>query len=1074
MRSVIQYFIKYPIAANLLIVTLLILGLFGYRELKTTFFPERPSRIITVQAIYPGASPEEVEEGIVNKIEDNLKGLTGLEQVTSSSSENSGNITIEVQRGYDTDLILQDVKNSIDRINSFPVGMEPLVIFKQENIGFAISFALSGEVDLRTLKAEARKIEDDLLAMDEISKVALSGFPEEEIEIAFNEDKLRAYDLTFSQAAAAVRGANLDITGGSIKGDREEYLIRARNKSYYAQGLKDIIVKKSPDGGIVYLYQVAEVRDRWADNPDRTYLNDQPSVTITVSNTLEEDMITITDKVNEYIETFNSRESIIKATVIRDGSIVLRQRMKVLSDNGIIGFFLVILSLAMFLHWRLAFWVALAIPICFAGMFAIAPMLGISINVISLFGMIVVIGILVDDGIVVSENIYQRYEMGDEPVVAATNGTMMVLPAVFSAILTTVIAFSTFFFIEGRLGDIFGELSIVVIVTLVFSLIEAALTLPTHISHSLVKVKEPNKVMKAFDATMAFMRDRMYAPILKFVIKNKWITLTGMVALLWITFGSFTGGIIQSTFFPNIERDNISVELKMPAGTRDYITMEVLDRLEKSAWEANAILSKEYYNDEKQAILNVEKKIGPSTYVGNVNITLLDGEARDPLTTREIINKIRELTGPVYEAEQLTFGSFSPFGKPISISLVGSDKEALASATEEVKHELKQLAELQDVVDDNLEGLQEIQITLKEKAKYLGLQVTDVLSQVRQGFFGAEAQRLQRGQDEVRVWVRYDLENRNDITQLSNMRIKLADGSEYPVGELVDLEQARGVISINHIDGRREIKIEADVANDKVSVSDLTSNIKEEIVPAVLKNYPSVSALYEGQNREQQRSQESIQKIFPIVLLLMFIVIALTFNSISQAFILLATIPFGFIGVGWGHWMMEAPISLFSFLGIIALVGIMVNDGLVFVTTYNNHLEMGMEQDRALFQTGMSRFRAIFLTTATTVLGLAPIIADKSTQAQFLIPMAISVSFGLVAATIVILVLLPSLLMIGNRVKLYAYYAWYGERPAPRMVEPAVEGRHSQPLIYAIGGLLMVAGFVAIIMLLNKLAGFLI
>ncbi|MEZ4981759.1 MAG: efflux RND transporter permease subunit [Saprospiraceae bacterium] len=412
MRSVIQYFIKYPIAANLLIVTLLILGLFGYRELKTTFFPERPSRIITVQAIYPGASPEEVEEGIVNKIEDNLKGLTGLEQVTSSSSENSGNITIEVQRGYDTDLILQDVKNSIDRINSFPVGMEPLVIFKQENIGFAISFALSGEVDLRTLKAEARKIEDDLLAMDEISKVALSGFPEEEIEIAFNEDKLRAYDLTFSQAAAAVRGANLDITGGSIKGDREEYLIRARNKSYYAQGLKDIIVKKSPDGGIVYLYQVAEVRDRWADNPDRTYLNDQPSVTITVSNTLEEDMITITDKVNEYIETFNSRESIIKATVIRDGSIVLRQRMKVLSDNGIIGFFLVILSLAMFLHWRLAFWVALAIPICFAGMFAIAPMLGISINVISLFGMIVVIGILVDDGIVVSENIYQRYEMG--------------------------------------------------------------------------------------------------------------------------------------------------------------------------------------------------------------------------------------------------------------------------------------------------------------------------------------------------------------------------------------------------------------------------------------------------------------------------------------------------------------------------------------------------------------------------------------------------------------------------------------------------------------------------------------
>ena len=728
----------------------------------------------------------------------------------------------------------------------------------------------------------------------------------------------------------------------------------------------------------------------------------------------------------------------------------------------------------MFLHWRLAFWMALAIPVCFAGMFMIVPWLGVSINVISLFGMIVVIGILVDDGIVVSENIFQRYEMGDDPIKAASDGTMMVMPAVFSAILTTVIAFSTFFFIEGRLGDFFSELSIVVIIALVFSLIEAAFTLPTHVAHSLHKIKEPNKLMRGFDAIMSFMRDRMYAPILRFVIHNKWLTLTGMMAILLITFGSVSGGIIQTTFFPNIERDNITIDLKMPAGTRDYITMEVLDRLEKAAWDANEVLSKEYYNDEKQAVVNVEKNIGPSSYVGKINVTLLDGENRDPLTTREVINKIRELTGPIYEAEQLTFGSFSPFGKPISISLIGSDKEALAAATEDVKKELKQLAELQDVVDDNLEGLQEIQITLKEKAKFLGLQVNDILAQVRQGFFGAEAQRLQRGQDEVRVWVRYNLENRNDITQLASMRIRLADGSEYPVGELVDLETARGVIAINHIDGRREIKVEADVANDNVSVSDLTGNIKEVIVPGVLKNYPTVTARYEGQNREQQRSQASIQKVFPIVLLLMFIIIALTFNSISQAFILLMTIPFGFIGVGWGHWMLDAPISLFSFLGIIALIGIMVNDGLVFVTTYNNHLEMGMEQDKALFQTGLSRFRAIFLTTATTVLGLAPIIADKSTQAQFLIPMAISVSFGLLAATLVILILLPALLMIANRIKVYSIYLWNGEKPLPRMVEPAVEGRISSPLIYAIGGLLMIGAFAVLVVILMKVSGLLV
>lgn len=1074
MRSTIDYFIKHPIAANLLIVALLIMGFFGYRELKTTFFPERPSRIILVQAVYPGASPEEVEEGIVNKIEDNLKGLSGLEQVTSSSSENSGNITIEVKQGYDTDLVLQDVKNSIDRINSFPAGMEPLVIFKSENIGFAISFALSGDVDLKTLKSKARKVEDDLLTKEAISKVALSGFPEEEIEIAFKEAKMQAYDLTFTEAAAAVRQSNIDITGGSIKGDREEFLIRARNKSYYGEGLKNIVVKKSPDGGVVYLHQVADISNRWADNPNRSYLNDQPSVVVTVSNTLEEDMITITDFVKEYITNFNERESVVQATIIRDGSVVLKQRMDVLTENGIIGFILVILSLAMFLHWRLAFWVALSIPICFAGMFMIVPWFGVSINVISLFGMIVVIGILVDDGIVVSENIYQRYEMGDSPEKAASDGTMMVLPAVFSAILTTVIAFSTFFFIEGRLGDFFSELSIVVIFALIFSLIEAAFILPTHVSHSLQGIKKPNKLMKAFDAMMDFMRNKLYAPVLRGVIHNKWLTLTSMIALLLITLGSVSGGIIQTTFFPNIERDNITINLKMPAGTRDYITMEIMDRLESAAWEASEILSEEFFSNEKKAIENIEKNIGPSTYEGNLNITLLDGESRDPLTTREIINKIRELTGPVYEAEQLTFGSFSPFGKPISISLVGSDKEALAAATEDVKNELKQLAELQDVVDDNLEGLQEIQITLKEKARFLGLQVNDILAQVRQGFFGAEAQRLQRGQDEVRVWVRYDLDNRNDITQLADMRVRLPDGAEYPVGELVDLQMARGVISINHINGRREIKVEADVSNDNVSVSDLTENVKNEIVPAVLKNYPTVSALYEGQNREQQRSQKSIEKVFPIVLFLMFIIIALTFNSISQSFVLLMTLPFGFIGVAWGHWILETPISLFSFLGIIALIGIMVNDGLVFVTTYNNHLEMGMEQDKALFQTGLARFRAIFLTTATTVLGLAPIIADKSTQAQFLIPMAISVSYGLLAATLVILILLPALLMISNRIKVYSLLLWDGEKPAPRTVEAAVAGRISRPLIYAIGGLLMMGGFVALIILLLRLTGWMV
>jgi multidrug efflux pump subunit AcrB len=413
MRGFIAYFVKYPVAANLIMVGLFILGLVSLSQMKATFFPEFPSRTISIQVIYPGASPEEVEEGIINKIEENLKGLTGIERYTSVSSENSGRVTVEVLKNYDTDLILQDVKNEVDRINSFPAGMEPPVIYKQEQLGRAISFALSGDgVSLSALKQAARQVEDDLLAIDGLSKVELSGFPDEEIEIAFRESDLQAYGLTFQDAADAVRRTNVDVTGGTVKGKEEELLLRARNKEYYADGLRDIVVKTTASGGVVRLHQVATVRDRWADQPNRAFIDGSPSVAVNVQNTLEEDMLYITDQVKEYIAQFNAENTNIEATVVSDASITLRQRINTLQSNGIQGFLIVCLLLAVFLHWRLAFWVALSIPISFAGMFIIANALDVTLNVISLFGMILVIGILVDDGIVIGENIYSYHEKG--------------------------------------------------------------------------------------------------------------------------------------------------------------------------------------------------------------------------------------------------------------------------------------------------------------------------------------------------------------------------------------------------------------------------------------------------------------------------------------------------------------------------------------------------------------------------------------------------------------------------------------------------------------------------------------
>lgn len=1051
-----------------------LIGLIGGGLMKSTFFPENPSRNIAIQIIFPGASPEEIEEGVVAKIEENLKGVTGIERVTSVSSENSGSINIEVMRGQNTDLVLQDVKNAVDQINSFPVDMEPAVVYKIEPLELSVSFAITGEVNLKTLKRFARQAEEDLLAMEGISKVAIAGYPAEEIEIAFRESDLRAYNLTFAQATNAIRAANIEITGGKVKAPNEELLVRARNKEYYADGLRDIVIKTNADGSVVLLHQVANISDKWEDNPNRSFLNGLPSAVISVSTTVEEDILDIRNKVMAYIDDFNQRNEVLTAQVVQDRTVNLRQRIELLIENGLLGFVIVALLLAVFLHWRLALWVAIAIPISLAGMFLFAYLVGVTINVISLFGMILVIGILVDDGIVISESIYQEYEKGVPRLKAAIDGTMRVLPAVFSAIITTVIAFSAFYFIDGRLGDFFSEMSTVVIFSLIFSLVEGALILPTHVAHS--KALSPNRkdsmITRGFERLMNFMRDRLYAPGLRFAMNNKWLVLSFVVGVLLMTFAAVQGGHIKGTFFPVIERDDIAVTLQMPAGTREHITEKWLDHIEAAAWEANKELSQRFFNGEKDAIVQIQKVVGASAsqsgqgesaggapFKGQLVITILPGEERDPMKARDVVNAVREKAGPIYEAEVLTYGSATPFGKPVSISLVGNDYEELDQATIKVKETLASLPDLTDVVDNNQAGLREVNLKLKEKAKYLGLNLQEVVGQVRAGFFGNEVQRLQRGRDEVRVWVRYAEQDRKNLDQLQDMRVRFADGREFPLSEIAEMEVKRGIISINHIDGKREVKVEADVVNDQVSVSSITASLKEEIIPEVLTAYPSVRALYEGQNRQQEKSIKSMQVVLPVISLLMFFVIAMTFRSISQTVVVFALIPFGFIGAAWGHYFMGLQISLLSILGIIALIGVLVNDALVFVTTYNNLIEDGVDQTDAVYRAGVSRFRPILLTTVTTVAGLLPLLGEKSLQAQFLIPMAASIAFGLLVITIIILAVLPILLILSNRIKVYAVYLWEGERPSLESVEPAMAGRKSYFVLWLLAAIVS-GGFV--------------
>ena len=1103
MRSIISYFIKYPISADVLLILILIFGAIGGLSLRSTFFPETDTKLISVQLVFPGASPEEVEEGVILKIEDNLSGVSGIKRITSISQENIGNVVVEAKSGYDIDEILSDVKNSIDQINSFPIGLEPPVISKREALTNAINFAILGDLDLGTLKDFARIIEDDLLASENISKVELSGFPDEELVISVRENDLRRFNLTFDQVVRAVSTANIEISGGTIKGSSEEMLIRSRNKNYQAKGIEDFVLTTSIEGRKVLLSEVADVTDGWSETTNSVFVNGKQAIFINVSNTTDESLLLISEEVKEYIETFNEEHSSVKALIVNDGSIILQQRIDLLTKNGVVGFLLVILILAMFLQIRLAFWVAIAIPVSFMGMAMLAGLFGVSVNVLSLFGMILVIGILVDDGIVISENIYQHFEKGKGRFQAALDGTLEVLPAVSGAILTTVVAFASFLFIAGTTGDFFAEMAIVVILTLVFSLLEGTFILPAHVAHSKALdpenrpvmeepegggplrpiQKEPRNFFERIQAGLNRFMDGMkfylYAPVLRFCMRHTVLGLFIPVAILIVTFSLIGGGFVKTTFFPTIEADVITATLKFPAGTPESVTSQGLDQMQ-AAVEAVNEAYKSKREDGRDVVLIITKNLGGGAgngpvadagslasggaNTGSLLVNLLDSELRE-VPAQELIDAFREKTGTIFGADQLTYTIAGPFGDAVSISVRGDNLSELTQAVNELKEGMGEISELINIRDNNQIGLREINIQLKEKAYLLGLTPQFIISQIRQGFFGAEVQRLQRGKDEVKVWVRYTREDRSSIGKLENMRIRTTDGSSYPLKELVDFDFSRGIIAINHLDGDREIRISADFISSDVSGTDINATVENEVLPPILAKYPTVRYSLEGQVRESAETQASGMQVLPLSLMLIMVIIIITFRSWSQTIAVGLILPFGMIGVILGHWIFSRQISLFSYLGVFALIGVMVNDALVLVNAFNNLIKEGRPFKEAIYEASLSRFRPIFLTSLTTIAGLTPLIFEKSFQAQFLVPVAISIAFGLAIATLVILLTLPVLLILFNRYKAFIVWLWKGEWLEPSLVEPAKEGRQNHFWMWFVSSI----GFISLFVLISKL-----
>ncbi|RMG54662.1 MAG: efflux RND transporter permease subunit, partial [Bacteroidetes bacterium] len=925
---------------------------------------------------------------------------------------------------------------------------EKPVIFNAKPRSNAIDLILVGETDLFALKSYAEGIEDDLLASGVISQIDISGFPAREISIEVGEETLRRYGLTFDQVAAAVRANNRDISSGSIKSDSEEILIRARSRRNDPDGLGNIIVRTNADGSILRLRDLGSVELRFADVPNRTTYNGKNAVTLAVSTLPEEDIVEAVDYVKAYTESFNANNDLVQIVLENDRSDFLKQRLTTLIENGFMGLVLVLVLLGIFLNLRLSFWVAFGIPFSFLGMVFLAHISGVTINMISLFGMILVVGILVDDGIIVGENIYSHFEKGKSPLWASLDGTMEVLPSVVTGVTTTIVAFIVFFFIEGRFGEIVLEMAAVVILCLAFSFIECAFILPPHLAHS--GALRPHKIGKfraAMERGLTYTRNRLYGPFMTRLVRYRYVTVSVGLFLVMLTAGLIRGDYIRFGFFPFIDRDDMTLELVLKPGTRETLTEDLLVRMEDSVWALNEEL-KAQRPDGGNVIRSIRRDLGrggteSGSHTGQLRLELMPGEQRN-MPTFTLGNMIREKIGPIPEAEQLVVGARGWWGKPISLSLKSKNIDEMEAAKTFVKGELATFSDLKDITDTNIPGLREVEMELRPEAYVLGLTQEEITRQIRQGFFGEEVQRILIGTDEVRVWLRYPPEDRKSLAEMENIMIKTADQRELPLRDLVDYDVDRGIVSIKHLDGAREIRVEADLLEKTTPAEPIVARIRSELIPTIRAKFPGVQVSLEGQQRRSDEITGSLGFLFPLALIAICLIISLAFRSFSQGLLILLMIPLGFVGAILGHWLLGATMSIFSIYGMIALSGVIVNDAVVFADTFNRLLKRGHSLVSAVTYAGKSRFRPIILTSLTTVLGLYPLILAKSRQAQFLTPMAISVAYGVLLGTFFILTIFPALLVVANDIRIGYHWLkdwlWNARNQAPVRiaVEPSV------------------------------------
>ncbi len=1029
MRRVVAWFAANGVAANLLMMAVVVAGLLTLWSLPREIFPETESGIVTVAVPFPGAAPEEVEEGVVIRVEEAVQDLEGIEEIRSTSAENAGTVTLEVQEGTDVQRLVADVKSRVDAIDSFPEEAEEPIVQELLLRRQVINVAVSGDVGERTLKTIGERVRDDLVALPGITQADLVIARPYEISIEVSEPALRQYGLTFGEVANAVRRSSLDLGGGAITTAGGEVLLRTEGQAYGGRDFERLPLLTLPDGTRLAIGDVADVVDGFADTDQAARFDGEPAVMVQVFRVGDQNAIDVAAAVHAYVEEERRRlPAGVELTTWADDSQVLRSRLDTLIRNGRAGFVLVFLVLALFLRLSLAGWVALGIPISFLGALAVMPWFDVSINLISLFAFIVVLGIVVDDAIVVGENVYSEFEAGKSGLEAAVDGAVGVHVPVVFAILTTIAAFTPLLGVGGNTGQVMRVIPIIVIATLVFSLLESLFVLPHHLSHLHHGEKDHGALRRRWQGLrirvargLDWMIERLYRPTLRLALTWRYATVALAVALLVAVVGVVAGGWVKFTFFPAVEADNVVALLTMPQGTSAEETGEALERIEGAVLDLRREIEEESGDDVFRHVLTSVGdqpylSAGPNAaagrgagggHLGEVNVELVPTEERGVAST-QVAERWRARVGAVAGAEELTFtSSLFSAGSPIYVQFSGADPQRLERAAERLKAVLAEYPGVQDVTDTFRAGKAEVEIDVTAEAEAAGLTRADVARQTRQAFYGEEAQRIQRGRDEVKVMVRLPESGRRSLGDLETLRFRAPGGVEVPFTTAARAELSRGPASIQRVDRRRVLAVTADVDPATANAAEILADLEAGPLPELMADFPGVRYTLEGEQQEQRETMGGLVRGFAFALLAIYVLLAIPFRSYAQPLIVMSAIPFGLIGAVGGHLVMGLDLTILSMFGIVALTGVVVNDSLVMVDFINQRYREGMPLRTAIRRSGVARFRAIVMTSLTTFAGLAPLLTERSLQAKFLIPMAVSLAFGVLFATLITLLLVP-------------------------------------------------------------------